>query len=570
MTGSTHVYTATLAPGTPLSLAGGSITLDASRRPHVSGSLTIALPLLPVLEALDPRMSPAPRIIVEVDATFPWGVQSRTFDLALRDRTVNLEAATVTLDIASDEALLGDFAPLADDPAPLEHQDSLQGLVGYVLGTVIPGAVLEAGPDAAVPALADSANLIRNPRAGFNTTDWHATWATGGLTPLRQASGGPAYAPTYMAYLSNAGVITNGAEVFIGEDAVSLTSGKKYVLSVGLNGSPGREMILDAVCFDGTGNITGFIPAVTTMMLGGSGVWQRAVTEPFEAYSNTARIRVRVRAAQLGGSEYINVTGWRLSEATGDITADGLYFDGDTADTAKYEYTWQQAAHATISNRKTLIDAATPDALIWDAGQDAMSFLAPLVQAAGLRLVCDEQRVWTLRDEHYDAGGALEVRHAVNLIGGSEKIARGDGDWFDAAAAVYTWMDRSGTRHEQVDTFALTPDYTLLRRFEFATPYPGPGFAEYAVRRSQGRGREVTVSTVSDWVAKAEQGFTAILSGTPTQTGQTNVVRFDLDTDEMTITSRTIDTLPGAWILLSIDEEWLDSPVGASWIGEAV
>ncbi|MGP6171981.1 hypothetical protein ACTU6V_12335 [Microbacterium sp. A204] len=548
MTNSTHVYTAILAPGTPLSFVSGSITLDARRRPHVSGSLTIALPELAVLEALDPRVSPAPRIVVEVDATFPWGVQSRTFDLALRDRTVNLEAATVALDIASDEALLADFAPLVGDPTPLEHQDSLAGLVGYVLDTVIPGAVLEPGTDVPVPALADSSNLIRNPRAATGTTDWHGTWTSGGLTIYSQLAGGPAGAPSYVLYRSAAGVFTNNAEMFITEAAVSITGGKQYVLSVDMRGADGRQLILDAVCFDGAGNIVGFIPAVTTAMTGG---WLRVVTEPFGAYPNTASIRVRVRAAQLGGSEDVHVTAWRLTETTGDLTADGLYFDGDTPDTAQYEYTWQQAAHATISNRKTLIDAASPDALIWAAGQDAMSFLAPLVQAAGRRLVCDEQRVWTLRDEGYDAGGALEVRHAVNLINGSEKIARGDGDWFDAAAAVYTWDDRSGTRQQQTDTYAQAPDYTLMRRFEFATAYPGPGFAQYAVRRAQGRGREVTVTTVADWTAKAEQGLTAILDGAPPQIGQTSVVRFDFDRDEMTITARTTDTPFGAIDLLT-------------------
>lgn len=569
MTISTHVYAAYLDPAVPLSLAAGSITLDAGRRPHVQGTLTIAVPALSVLAALDPRLSPAPRIVVDVFATFPWGTQSRSFDLTLRDRTVNLADATVTLVVASDEALLTDYAPLEDDPTPLNYQASLRGLVGYVLGKVVPGAVLAPGADVPVPALADSSNLIRNPRVGTNSTDWQWTATSGGLTPSRQTTGGPAGSPTYMAYLSNAGVFTNNPEIFIADTAVSITTGKQYVLSVALGGATGRQLILDAVCFDASGNITGFIPAVTATMLAG-GAWSRLVTAPFEAYPNTSRIRVRARAVQVGGSEYINVTAWRLSEATGDLTADGLYLDGDTADTTQYDYAWAQTAHASISTRKVKVDAATPDALIWDAGQDAMSFLAPLVQVAGLRLVCDEQRVWTLRAETYDAGGALEVRHAVNLIDGEDKISRDSEDWFDAAVVVYSWTDRSGVRQTRTDFYALTPSYTRLRRFERATAYPGPGFAEYAVRRAQGRGREVTVTTVADWAARAEQGITAVLEGAPTQTGRTNVVTFSFDTDEMTITSRTIDTAPGAWVLLPAGQKWTDSPVGGSWIGEAV
>lgn len=550
MTQSVHAYTVSLkaTPDIPLGKRTASVTLDARRRPHVTGTVIVDVPSLSVLAALDPRMSPPPRILIDVLATFPWGVQHRTFNLTLRDRTVDLAAATVTLSLASDEGLLGDYAPLTDDATPLNYQASLRGLVNYVLNKVIPGATLAPGSDVAVPALADSTNLIRNSRAGSNTTDWAWTQTSGGLTPTRRTTGGPAYAPSYVAYVSNTGVFTNNAEIYIAESAVSLSGSKHHVLSVDLSGATGRQILLDAVCFDASGNILGFIPAVATTMT--AGTWKRAVTAPFEVYANTAKIRVRVRAAQLGGGEEVDVTAWRLSEFTGDLAADGLYYDGATPDTAQYDYEWANGAHASVSTRKVKIDAATPDALIWDAGQDAMSFLAPLVQAAGRRLVCDEQRVWTLRTEGYDAGGALEVRHAVNLVVGSEKISRDDEDWFDAAAAIYEWVDRSGIRRQRVDPYALTPSYTRLRRFEIKSAYPGTGFAQYTVRRAQGRGREVTVTTVADLSAKAEQGFTAVLEGAPPQVGQTNSITFNLDRDEMTITSRTIDTPIGAIDLL--------------------
>ena len=303
-----------------------------------------------------------------------------------------------------------------------------------MLNKVIPGAVLAAGTDVAVPALADSSNLIRNPRAGVNTTDWYGTYTSGGLTINRIGSNGPSYAPTYVAYLSNSGVFTNNAEMFITDAAVSITAGKKHVLSVSVSAINGRQLILDAMCLDASGNITGFIPPVNFT---GNATWQRVATEWFVPYPNTVRIRPRIRAAQLGGSEYVNVTGWRLCEVTGDPAADAAYFDGDTADTAQYDYSWAQTAHASISNRKRLTDAATPDGLTWKAGQSALAFLGPIVEAAGRRLVCDENRVWTLRETTYSAPGTLAIRHGVNLTDGSEKISRRDEDWFDAAVVVY-------------------------------------------------------------------------------------------------------------------------------------
>lgn len=567
MTDSTHVYTVALkgTPNVPLSKRAGSVSLDARRRPHVQGTLVIAVPSLATLAALDPRLSPPPRVVIDVLATFPWGVQHRVFDLTIRDRSVDLEAATVTLTLASDEALLSDYAPLADDITPLTYQASLRGLIGYVLGKVIPGAVLAPGADVAVPALAASSNLIRNPRVGVGITDWLSTWSTGGLSASRQAAGGPSYAPAYLAVQATAATV--GGYVYLSEASLAVTPGKLYELSVDVGANAGINVQVDAILYDAAGNIVNF--ATPTAITPGA-AWKRIATS-FVAVGNTVKVRPRVFInGTMPASQYVNVTAWRLSESTGDQVADRLYFDGGTADTAQYDYGWSQTAHASISTRKPLIDAATPDALTWKGGQDAMRFLAPIIQAAGRRLVCDEQRVWTLRTEGYDAGGALEVRHAVNLITGSEKISRDDEDWFDAAFARWKWTDPAGVQQERTDFFALTPGYTRLRLFEFTTPYPGPGFAQYAVRRSQGRGREVTVTTTADWNAKAEQSITAVLDGAPTQTGQTSLVQFDLDNDQMTITSRTTDTPPGAWVLLPTGQKWTDSPVGGTWIGEAV
>lgn len=532
MTVAAPTYTAKIG-ASALSVAAGRLSLDAGRVPHVEGDIEIAMPSSVTYAALDPRSSPAPRVVVTCSAGIP-----RTFNLHVRDREINHRDGTVTLRLSSDEGLLTDFAPLDDDLTPLSYQSSIAAMTGYVLGKVIPGAVVAAGPDAAITALAPSSNLIRNPRAAANTTDWRATWTSGGISLNRITSNGPAYAPSYVACMSAAGQFTNNAEIFIDETAVSIAPGKQHVLSVSLSGSTGRQLILDAVCFDVNGNIVGYVPAVTTAMGGG---WVRAVTAPFEAYPNTARVRVRVRAVQLGGSEYVNITGWRLSEFTGDITSDGTYFDGATPDTAQYDYEWAQTAHASISTRKVKIDAPTPDALTWRAGVSALDFLHPLLQAKGLRLVCDETRTWTLRDASYVATGTTVVRVGVNLIDGTEKISRDAGVWFDARAVVYTWDDPNGARRRKVDAYALTILYSRLSTLEVNAPYPGPGRAQYAVTRAQGVGREVTVTTVNEWGTRAEQPISLILPDTPALAGTVQSVTFDLSTDEMTVTARTVD-----------------------------
>ncbi len=92
------------------------------------------------------------------------------------------------------------------------------------------------------------------------------------------------------------------------------------------------------------------------------------------------------------------------------------YFDGATAAGSGYTYEWQDAAHASASSRLPVTERA-PELFEWRAGVSAIDFLAPLVQANGFRLVCDEQRRWTLRGVNYIApGSAVALRYGVNII----------------------------------------------------------------------------------------------------------------------------------------------------------
>ncbi len=389
MTSTRHSYKAYLisTPDVELPVKGGSITLDTGQYPHVTASLEISapgvweftpieypdgegfgygegpyggggyggwgvvwsfVPDLIALAALDPRLDA--RVRIDVVMTDAYGADyPRSFDLGLRERDIRHRDADITISLASDEGLLQDFAPLADDTAPLALDDSIRDIVNYVLDAAIPGTALEASP------------------AG------------------------------------------------------------------------------DA-----------------------------------------------------------------------DLSVD-----------------------------------ADPDAFTWKAGQSAIDFLMPLVQAAGFRLVCDESRAWTLRDEDYAEPGAASIRHAVNLTDADERISRESDAWYDAAVTRYTWTDSLGVEHVQVDAYALTTPYTRLQLFERDTPYPGSGFSEYAVRRTQQRGREIEAHAVSDWRVTTEQSLTIYLDDEPTQTGNSQSVTFDLSNDEMTVSARTTDTADGTIDLLT-------------------
>lgn len=144
-------------------IANSTARLDANAVPYATA--TLELPLLPddVLDTLDP--------LDDVRVPFEMGEEGTTLrplDLVLVSRTVDHAAKVVTLDLASDEAILQEYRPLADDATPFGLATSLRGVVNHVLGTITE-----------IPR-----NLITAPR-GTTVTGWQgSTSAGGGSTTL--------------------------------------------------------------------------------------------------------------------------------------------------------------------------------------------------------------------------------------------------------------------------------------------------------------------------------------------------------------------------------------------------
>lgn len=538
MTISTHTHRAFLigTPDVELQLAAdrATITLDAGSAPHVQAGVTFKPQSLAVLDALDPRVSA--RIRLECGSVWSGGSNARVFNLGLRRRTVGQRVAAAAVSLASDEALLEDYRPLVDSGL-FGFQNSLRAIVNRALSAAIPGAVLAAGTiDPPVRALIDSQNLVRNPRAQLNLNDW-----SGSVALTRQAAGGPAWAPSY-AVAQSPGV---GVLISYSEAGVPLQGGKRYRLSADIAAPVGQIIALDALVKDAAG--TTILDVSESPVAKDGSVFQR-LSVVFDTPANAAKAQLRAfTTGPMTAGQYFGVTGWRVSEVTVDPTDTG-YYDGDTPDTAEYAYSWAAGGAFSTSIRTDLVGRAD-DLLVWRAGVSALDFLHPIVQAFGLRLVCDETRAWTIRDENYRAPGALSVRYAINMVDGEDTLDR-EGGWFDAAVVRHRWRDQNGIEQERTESFALTTPYTRCVLFDRTTPYPGPGFAEYAVRRAQGRGRDVSVTRVPDWSERAEQIATLVLDGAPTQIGITQTVTFDLSNDEVTVTSRTTDTPPGAIDLL--------------------
>jgi hypothetical protein len=591
---STHVYRAYLigSPDVELSLIGGQITLDDTQTPHVQATIDVAWPghweILPddpptayggpvwvedgdTLDALDPRLSP--RVRVTTDATYPTFSTSRYFDLGVRDRDPSQRSRVVSMALASDEAILEDHAPLADDDAPFALASSLRDVVEYVLNEAIPGASLEASPaiDADVTPYWSVTNLMPNPTARSIVGNWINGGANGTLVRETGLVGSPISGVT-TCYLSswsgNSGLGTGGA---YGQTAtltpyVTATPHGVYTIAVWARSNVAKSVDLKLQIYANDGSVLEGGRLLQTVALAAN-TWTliRATTTLPANASRLGPFLYVSSGQQWAAGNTLRTLGWLVHE--GGLTVP--FFDQGGPD-AGYTYTASGAPNESAATRHPDPIERDPEALIWRAGVSAIDFLRPLVQSAGLRLVCDEQRSWTLRDEHYTADGSQNIRYGVNLIDGSDRIRRDSGLWYDGRVTRYRWTDRNGIRQERDDAYALTGSPTRVDLLELDTPYPGPGRSEYAVRRAQTRGREVVVQSVTDWRAHAEQSATFILDGAPTQLGAVSRVVFDLGPgntrDEMTITARTSDTPEGAWLLGTPDESWLDGTTPETWM----
>lgn len=534
---STHVVTARVLDAggdIVLSLAEnspGGVSFDAGRMPHVEGEISVALEDAMILEELDPR-GESRRVVIDVDATLPTVSRTRTFNLGLGTVTPNRAEGTATLQLASDEALLDDFAQLVDDRAPRAHEASLRSLCNYVLGKI--GAALQAGTtDANMTAYWTVQNMLPNPSAEAVL----APWVAAGNCSVFHASIGRTGGNSCGFTSTAAGVLAVSPTALA--DYRTVQAGKAYTLSTyARQFAVKARQIVPVIRWIDERNYTPWGDLVGAPVTLNDTAWTRAA---FTAIAPPGAVKAFV-FFRVTGSTAPSDIGY-IDDAMFTQTAEAIpFFTGSTAQDAHYRYSWDDAANASTSKRTVLHDAPTPEAFIWRAGVSAMEFLENLLKAAALRLVCNELRQWTLRDAEYRAPGSQTYRHAVNIKDATEQLSRDSDDYNEGAVYEYIWTDAAGIEQRRLDAWAIVPNPTKVVRREVRSPYPGPGRAQAMVKRAASRGRTVTVTAIPTWLEQTDQGLSVRLEGSPIQTGTAGVVSFDFGGDAVTVTSRTTDT----------------------------
>lgn len=518
--------------------SGGSVTLDAMNVPYGTAKLDIPVEAS-VAEQIDPRELQR----VTITAGDAQAGASRVFDLGLRGRQINHESKTATLELATDEALVAEWAPLTDDETPWEHRASLRAVVNYVLGKV--GATLAATPnlDADVTPRWELVNEIRNPRGAADAAGWGASLSSGAGT-----------VGTVATALNRDGATLGSALSLAVTSASSGNALLRYGDTNGPKVNPGRIYTFRPFVYQNSGVTKTGRVILRYLNDAGTTVSEKVVemplaSEDWQPISATLLAPAGASRAVL----YAGVgNGMPVSSAvrvTGAVFAEGTrvdqWFDGDRPDDTTYTYDWTPTQRATPSVRVPVDGPREPETLFWPAGVTAWEFLEPLTVGAGLRLFCDEHRVWRLIDPaEYVVEGVLSLSGRAS-VAGEDRISRDDPDvWCTGVLVRYRWTDRQGIERAR-DDYAGEPGRLLV--VELERPFPGRGVAAAILARRDGQGRVQEVESLARWGAQPSMQVNITLPGTNEQIGQLVAVEWGLTDGLMNVRTRALtDLIPGS------------------------
>lgn len=230
-----------------------------------------------------------------------------------------------------------------------------------------------------------------------------------------------------------------------------------------------------------------------------------------------------------------------------------LNFASDEALLQDYALVANQPAISVTSNLRTIVSntlrriggtlqPGTASATVaiesatWDPGMTGWDYLEPLIQQAGLRLYCDNQRLWHLVTAPHTESGTVALSYIETVKSAEEKVSRDDERFYDAVVIKYEYVDTLGNTIISYDT-AESPNFSKVLFLEYATAYPGAGAAQKILAQAPTYALTGDITAISDYSATPGMACTITLPVTGTVNGTIKALTWSFPSDEMTVTT---------------------------------
>lgn len=289
----------------------GQLILDSGAIPYAVADIILPLPpdvsllpagddhltagQLPVLFAIDPHDDHR----VVVSARNDPAMAPRIFDLGLRSRTIDPIRGTVTVSLASDEALLTDYAALAVNGGARAFQTSLRAVCDYVIGTA-------------------TGNRIGNTSGWVDTTGWALSTNGAATGTLQRRTGvtGISTSTSIRATLTALGTATFFGITASADGArVAVTPGQQVRGRAELRTNANVPIGLGIQWRTADGTYISQTP--WTYIQPGTSVWGTAVMPVATAPDTAAYASLTVRRSDaLAVNTYVDITGAKLAIGT--------------------------------------------------------------------------------------------------------------------------------------------------------------------------------------------------------------------------------------------------------------
>lgn len=210
---------------------------------------------------------------------------------------------------------------------------------------------------------------------------------------------------------------------------------------------------------------------------------------------------------------------------------------------------------------------AEADATLWKPGVTAWDYLDPMLEAASLKLWCDETGLWYLTERQPIIAGQVNASALVNLTQYVDRMTFDAAVWNDAVIVEYRWTDEFDLNQVAYDYAGEQPARAALHLVRDNTVFPGPGAAAGILNRSQGRGRVLQVGTISNYRHTPGQAAQITPLVGDVQTGFLAAITWTLPEGEADLRTRGLtDTPDTAWLFTDAGISWNDITAGIDWL----